>query len=122
MDITNSTQLQQQIAYLHSKSDNQKAAIRTHFNKVVESMKPINLLKSTVKDIGESPGLAKTAIGTSVAIGAGVLSKKMIIGKSNNIFKRVLGTVVEFAVARSIANNSEAIASKGISLLKKMAK
>ena len=122
MEITTTAQLQQQIEYLHSKSDNQKESIRIHFNELIESMKPVNLLKSTVKDIGESPGLAKAAIGTSVAIGAGVLSKKMIIGKSNNIFKRVLGTVVEFAVARSIANNSEAIASKGISLLKKMTK
>ena len=122
MEITTTAQLQQQIEYLHSKSDNQKESIRIHFKELIESMKPVNLLKSTVKDIGESPGLAKAAIGTSVAIGAGVLSKKMIIGKSNNIFKRVLGTVVEFAVARSIANNSEAIASKGISLLKKMAK
>lgn len=122
MEITSTAELEQAIETLQAKSENQLAGIRNNFNDILESLKPVNLLKSTVKDIGESPGLAKAAIGTSVAIGAGVLSKKMIIGKSTNMFKQVLGTVVEFAVAASIAKNSNVIASKGIRLLRKMTK
>ncbi len=122
MEITNTAGLKSAIAELQAKSESQKIILRQQFNEVIESIKPVNLLKSTVKDIAESPGIAKAAIGTTVAIGAGVLSKKMIIGTSTNIFKRMLGGVVQFVVAKSIANNSDAIAGKGIELLKKLAK
>ncbi len=122
MDINNAADLELAITQLQEESDQKKIILRNHFNGLIESMKPVNLLKSTVKDIAESPGIATAAIGTSLAIGAGVMSKKMIIGSSTNIFKRMLGGLVEFMVAKGIANNSEALADKGIALLKKLAK
>ena len=78
MHITTTTELEKAIEALHFKSEEQKISMRNHFNEVVDSLKPVNLLKSTVKDISERPGLANAAIGSSVAIGAGVLSKKII--------------------------------------------
>ena len=122
MEITTTAQLKTAIAQVQIKNEEQKNILRHQFNEVIESLKPVNLLKSTVKDIGESPGIAKAAIGTTVAIGAGVLSKKMIVGNSTGIFKRILGGVVEFVVANGIAKNSDAIADKSIKLLKKLTK
>lgn len=122
MNISNHSQLKDAMHYLKIKSETQKTELRIHFKETMDALKPVNLLKSSVKDIAESPGIATAAIGTTVAIGAAVLSKKMIVGKSANIFKRLLGTVVEFAVARSITNNSDVIATRGIQLLKKWAK
>jgi hypothetical protein len=83
-------------------------------------MRPSNLLKSAVKDIAATPGIAQAAIGTSIAIGAGVLSKKIVVGNSTGIFKKLMGGIVEFTVANSIANNAELITSRGIDLLKKL--
>ena len=94
--------------------------MRLQFEEVVESIKPVNLLRSTVKDIAETPGIAKAAIGTTIAIGAGVLSKKIVTGRSPNMFKKIMGGIVEFTVANGIANNAELITDKGIAFLKKI--
>jgi hypothetical protein len=48
------------------------------------------------------------------------LSKKIVVGKSANIFKKIMGGIVEFTVANGIANNAELITNKGIALLKKI--
>jgi hypothetical protein len=120
MAINNSATLQIEINRLQQQCDEKKEVLHQQFTAVVESFKPANLFKSAVKDIAGTPGIAKTAIETSIAIGAGVLTKKLIVGKSTNVFKRILGGVVEFTVANGIANNAEVIADKGIDMLKKL--
>ena len=120
MTITNSIELKKAIEELTHKSENEREILRSYFNEVVKSLKPINLLKSTLKDIEDTPHIASTAIGTTLAIGAGVLAKKLIVGSSSNIFKKIVGRVIEFAVAKGIASNSMFIANKGIKLLKKL--
>ena len=120
MSINNTATLQIAIDELQQQCDQKQKLLHQQFNEVVESFKPFNLLKSTVKDIADTPGIAKTAIETSLAIGAGVLTKKLIVGNSSNMFKKILGGIVEFTVANGISNNAGAIADKGIDLLKKL--
>lgn len=120
MSINNTATLQKAIDELQIECNEKKRLLQGQFNDVVESFKPHNLLKSAVKDITDTPGIAKTAIETSIAIGAGVLSKKLIVGSSTNMFKKMLGGIAEFTVANGISNNAAAIADKGIELLKKL--
>lgn len=122
MEINNSIDLENAIALLSIKNKAQTSAIKNQFADVVESLKPARLLKAAVSNIAENPGIAKVAIGTIVAVEAGGLSKKLIIGKSGNIFRRIIGTAVEFAVARSVLGNSAFIAGKGIQLLRRIAR
>lgn len=120
MSINNTATLQKAIDELQIECNEKQKLLHQQFNEVVESFKPFNLLKSTVKDIADTPGIAKTAIETSLAIGAGVLTKKLIVGNSSNMFKKILGGIVEFTVANGISNNAAAIADKGIEVLKRL--
>ena len=120
MSINNTATLQKAIDELQIECNEKQRLLHQQFNEVVESFKPFNLLKSTVKDIADTPGIAKTAIETSLAIGAGVLTKKLIVGNSSNMFKKILGGIVEFTVANGISNNAAAIADKGIEVLKRL--
>jgi len=122
MEINNSIDLDNAIALLSLKIIAQTSDIKKQFAEVVESLKPARLLKAAVNNIADHPGIAKVAIGTIVAVEAGGLSKKLIVGKSGNIFRRIIGTAVEFAVARSVLGNSAFIAGKGIQLLRKIAR
>lgn len=122
MDINNSTELENAIVILSLKNKEQTSELKNQFADTLESLKPAKLLKAAINNIAENPGVAKVAIGTIVAVEAGGLSKKLIIGKSSNILRRIVGTVVEFAVARSVLGNSAFIAGKGIELLRKIAK
>ncbi len=120
MAINNTAALQIAIDQLQQQCDQKKTTVQQQFTDVVESFKPANLFKSAVKDIATTPGIAQAAIETSVAIGAGVLTKKLIIGRSDSVFKKILGGIVEFTVANGIANNAAAITDRGIAVLKKL--
>ncbi len=122
MEINNSTDLETAIVSLTEKNKIQIIGLKNQFAELVESLKPARLLKAAVNNIAENPGIAKVAVGTIVAVEAGVLSRKLIVGKSSNIFRRVIGKVVEFTVAKSVLGNSAFIAGKGIELLRKIAK
>lgn len=122
MEINNSTDLETAIVSLTEKNKIQIIGLKNQFTELVESLKPARLLKAAVNNIAENPGIAKVAVGTIVAVEAGVLSRKLIVGKSSNIFRRVIGKVVEFTVAKSVLGNSAFIAGKGIELLRKIAK
>lgn len=120
MIVNNTATLQSAIDQLQMQCEAKKNIMRLQFVEVVDSIKPVNLLRSTVKDIADTPGIAKAAIGTTLAIGAGVLSKKIVVGKSSNLFKKIMGGIVEFTVANGIANNAELITDRGIALLKRI--
>ena len=122
MEINNTTELENAIASLSQKSSAQTAALKNQFGDVIECLKPANLLKTAVNNFAANQGVAKVAVGTIVAVEAGALSRKMIVGKSGNMFRRIMGKMVEFAVARSVIGNSAFIAGKGIEILRKIAR
>lgn len=119
MIITTSADLKTAIERLKNKNEDQKILIKQDFNAAIQSLTPSGLLKSAAKNIAAHPDIATSAVGTTLAVGAGVLSKKIIMGGSKNIFKNLLGTAVEFAVIGGFRKNAELIAGIGLKLLKK---
>ena len=71
---------------------------------IVESISPANLLRGALKDVVESPDLRNTAINTAIGIGAGFLGKKLYVGNSKNIFKRISGSAIQFLIANFVRN------------------
>lgn len=69
---------------------------------IVESFSPANMLKSALKDVVQSPDLRSTAINTVIGLGAGFLGKKMFVGNSRSLFKKITGTAVQFLVANFV--------------------
>ena len=122
MEINNSADLETAIVSLTLKNKAQTTALKNQFGEIVESLKPAKLFKAAVNNIADNLGIAKVAVGTIVAVEAGVLSRKLIVGQSTNMLRRVIGKVIEFTVARSVLGNSAFIAGKGIQLLRRIAK
>ena len=71
---------------------------------IVDSISPANLLKSALKDVVQSPDLRNSAINTAIGIGVGFLGKKLFVGNSKNIFKKVSGSAVQFLIANFVRN------------------
>ena len=120
MEINNSIDLKAAIEQLENKNLVQKNVITDQFNDTLESLKPINLLKSSFNKVVRSPGLVENIINATVGLGAGFLSKKMLIGKSSSILKKLLGNAVEFGVAGLITKNSGSIKNTGLGLFNKI--
>lgn len=120
MEINNSIDLKAAIQHLEAKHLMQKQHLTDQFNDTVESLKPMNLLKSSFNKIVRSPGLVEKIIDATVGLGAGFLSKKLLIGKSTSILKKLLGNAVEFGVAGLITKNSSAIKNTGLGMFSKI--
>ena len=69
---------------------------------IVESLTPANIIKSALKNVAQSPDIRTSVINTAIGIGAGFLGNKLIVGKSSNIFKRIIGSTLQFGIANFI--------------------
>ena len=64
---------------------------------IVESLTPANIIKSALKNVAQSPDIRTSVINTAIGIGAGFLGNKLIVGKSSNIFKRIIGSTLQLS-------------------------
>lgn len=78
-----------------------------------ESLKPINIIKNSLKKVVQSPSLIENLIGTTVGLASGYLSKKIFIGTSVNIVRKLLGSVLQFGVTNAITQNPDTIKTIG---------
>lgn len=82
-----------------------------------ESLKPINLIRSTMKEVSASPYLTENVLGVIMGVSTGYLSKKLVVGSSSGVFKKLLGSIVQFGVTNIVAQNSDKLKSIGESIL-----
>jgi hypothetical protein len=106
MEIKNSADLRAAIIALEKKKQDQKRQLDIDYRTFTESLKPMNLIKSTINTMKDSPGLTGSLLNAGVGLGAGFLSKRMLLGKSSGLLKRLLGNVIQMVVTGAVANNS----------------
>ena len=112
--INNSAELKSRISALELKKNNDEELIRTHFHEIVETLKPANLLKSTVSEVSDSMHFKRNILNIALGLGAGYLSKRLVIGtKGVGIAKQLLGSVLEFGISNFVAKQSEEMQTSG---------
>lgn len=90
--------------------------LKEQFYLTYESLKPINVLKRTLKELTSSAYLIDNIPGTIMGLASGYLSKKLFTGGSANIFRKLLGSLLQFGVTNVVAKNSESIKSTGLTI------
>ncbi len=122
MEINNAIQLREAIAILKAETEVNKKILIEQFHNTYNSLKPVNIIKSAFAKITSLPVVASQVIDTSIGLGAGVLSKKILVGTSGNIFKKIFGVILELAVAGAVTKNADGIKRQGSELIKKLIK
>ncbi|MDO7171923.1 hypothetical protein [Mariniflexile sp. AS56] len=77
--------------------------LRLQFHETTEAFRPINIFNQTVKDFRQSPDVKTNLLETILSISGGYFSKKIIVGKSSSLVKRVLGYALQYAVTNFIS-------------------
>ena len=116
MEITTTTELKKAIERLKIKNEEQKLLIRHDFNTAIESLTPSGLLKSAAKNIAANPDIATSAVGTTLAVGAGVLSKKIIPNPSRTSVSEFAHYPFPYPATLETALHSKEIRLSGKSL------
>lgn len=120
MKITTASQLDAAILQLEQQKDWQEKDLIDHFKKTKESLSPMNLVKSGIEELTGSPEIRDNVFNAAIGVGTGFVTKKLLVGKSDSLFKKILGGAVEFGVANLVAKNSDKIKSAGAALLHKI--
>jgi hypothetical protein len=101
--IHNAEELKSAIIELERKKNVEEAEIKYQFKQTYEALKPANILKNTVSEVAASPKFRHNLLNIAIGLGAGYLSKKVVVGRSAGLLKRTLGTALQFGVASLIS-------------------
>lgn len=91
------------IKELELRYEEQMADLRSAAAALMDSMSPMHLLKNTLKDVVNTPGLKGNLIDTAVGMGAGFLGKKLFVNKSGGLFKKMTGSALQFLLTSFVS-------------------
>jgi hypothetical protein len=118
--ITSISELKNAIQLLESEQDIKVQVLKKQFYLVYESFKPVNLITGTLNDIAKSPFLIDNIAGTAIGLVSGFLTKKIFIGASGSMIRKLLGSILQFGVTNVVAQNSDFIKSLGQFIFQKV--
>jgi hypothetical protein len=113
VNITSTAGLKNAIQLLEAEHAVKGQLLKEQFYITYESLKPLSLLKSSLKEISSSPYLIDNILGSAIGLATGYLSKKIFIGKSGNIIRRLIGSLLQFGVTKVVAQHPDDIKSIG---------
>ena len=114
--ITTSEELKAAILELELQQARDLILLKDQFHETKEGFKLINIIKGTFKSAVSSPEIKTDAINAAIGFTSGILAKKLMIGKSINPFKKLLGIIIELTVANKVVKNADDIKSAGSSI------
>lgn len=101
--------LKQAINELEIRQKQEKILLKEQLVETYESLKPSNILTNIIKDLASSENLKKEFINTAVAVTTGFITKKVIVGKSNNQALKLVGLALQFGITTLVSKNYDAI-------------
>lgn len=105
------------ILLLEDKQAQKEALLKEQFKITYESLKPVNFIRNTFKELTSAPDFKEDLLTTSISLAAGYFSKKLAIGSTNNPFKKLLGSLLQMGVTSIVSKNSDDIRTKFMEIL-----
>lgn len=110
-------ELNSSILLLENRQAQELIVLKDQYELTYESLKPLNILKSTFKELVTAPDFKENLLNASVSLGAGFLSKKITIGSTNNPFKKIFGNFLQMGVTKVVSSNMDGIKEKASDIL-----
>ncbi|MBW6500024.1 MAG: hypothetical protein K0B05_01415 [Bacteroidales bacterium] len=110
-NITSVADIKNAIQILEEEQTVRGEQLKEQLHLTFESLKPVNLIKSTIKDISSSPYLIDNILGTATGLASGYLSRKIIVGASGNILRKLFGVVLQLGVTNLVARHPDEVKS-----------
>jgi hypothetical protein len=101
--------LKETIRLLEIKQAKEGEELKEQFRATIESLKPSNILKNSLRELTTSVEVKNSLFETIVSILSGYLTKKIMIKSDGNPFLKIFGALLQFGVTSLMAKNAEAI-------------
>ncbi|MDO8928592.1 MAG: hypothetical protein Q7J86_06440 [Bacteroidota bacterium] len=103
------TKLKESIRILEIRQAEEGQQFNAQLRITYESLKPINLIKNSIKDLADSFEIKNSLFETIFSIVSGYFAQRMIVSSKSNIFKKLLGVLMQFGVNNIVLRNIETI-------------
>ena len=120
--ITSVSGLKEAIIQLEEKQSAEKEVLKAQLHIALESLKPVNLLRSTLADALSSGGLMNNIFSAAVGQTAGYVSQKFVVGQSQNPIMKVVGSVIKTGITAFIATYGDTIRQSAAVILRTLFK
>lgn len=94
--------------------------IKNDIRSIFSSLSPFEIIKNAISTEHTNESLSSNLMGDVIGMSTGFISKKLMFGTTSNPFKKVIGSIMQFAIARFVANNSERLQAIGEVLIQKL--
>lgn len=101
--------LQESIRQLEIRQVQEGEELKTQFKATYESLKLVNLIKSSLKEVTESAEIKSTLFESVISVLSGYVTKKLMISSKSNPFMKIVGLALQFGVTNLVAKNAEVI-------------
>jgi hypothetical protein len=105
--------LQNSIQLVKEEQIIKRQLLQEQLNISYESLKPLNLLKGAIRDMSSSPDLGNNVLGSVLGLGSGYLSKKLFIGTSGNLIRKLIGSFIQIGISNLVAKHPDAVKNFG---------
>lgn len=102
-----------------SASEYEGKLLRGNFNKSLEGLKPVNIIKKSNLEIVSNQYLKKSVVKAAIGLSAGFVVKKNLMGNSHSPLKKLSGMILEMVIASRVTANAEEIKAIANIVLKK---
>jgi len=95
--------VQSAIAELDRECKLKQEALALQFKLTYEKLRPANILKNTLSDISHTPGLGRNLLSTSVGLGVGYLTNRLLINNPAGVARKIAGTAIQLGLSSLVA-------------------
>jgi hypothetical protein len=118
--ITSVAALKSAIRVLEVEQVAKETELKEQFYLTYESLKPVNILRNTIKELFSSSSRNEDFSGTAVGAAGGYLVKKLLVGSSGSLLRKLIGTALQIGMTNFASHKSETIKLIGQSLLQRI--
>lgn len=109
--INSAHTLRAAIIELEQKQDQERAMLNEQLCDAFEELKPINLIKNTLKEVAASASIKNNILNTAVGLAAGYLGKRVYVGTSTSIYKRLVGNALMYGITNLVSRHPDIVLS-----------
>jgi hypothetical protein len=112
-NIATKDELKLAILLLEAEQQLKVVELKEKFKESYESIKPRNIIVSTLKEVVTSPSIIENLIVAGVGLATGYYTKRIVVGTATNVFRKLLGSALQVGVTRIVSKNADSLKSTG---------
>lgn len=112
--------LKETIRLLEKRQAEEGKEFKKQFKLTYESLKPANIIKSTIRDLAYSVELKNNLFDTVISLISNHMAKRILTNSKGGFFSRIFRVLAHFGITNMITNNSEEIRLYLANLIEKL--